>query len=246
MNKNANLNILEDNSCMLCGDSLVALTEEVTTICDVCGKKSAAKYQCKSMHYICNDCLETPKNEFIKQQCLAYAGNDPVDLVVQIMNSPQIKMHGPEHHFILPAVLATCMRNHLGIKLELSDVLDKVEKRAIDETPSECDFKGGNCGSAVGAGVYLSMHLAGIKSDEEIAVMQKEITDASLKAIHDHGGPRCCKRDTYLTLDASLKYFKEKLNIELPYSEAKCTFSLRNQTCGMEKCVYYNISNSLV
>lgn len=246
MDKKSTLNILSENSCIVCGESLVLLDEEITTICDVCGKKKPTKIQCKASHYTCNDCFETPKNEFIKQQCISYAGTDPVDLVVQIMNSPQIKMHGPEHHFILPAVLATCMRNHLGIKLDIAQVLDKVEKRAIDETPRECDFKGGNCGAAVGAGVYLSMHLAGMRSEDEIVVMQKEITDASIKAIHDHGGPRCCKRDTYLTLDASLKYFKEKLNIELPYSEAKCTFSLRNQSCGMEKCVYYNLSNSLV
>ncbi|MFW5702248.1 MAG: DUF5714 domain-containing protein, partial [Bacteroidota bacterium] len=75
---------------------------------------------------------------------------------------------------------------------------------------------------------------------------QKEIIAVSLKTVAESPGPRCCKRDTYLAIQTAVGYLSSKFGIDLPYSEAKCTFSMRNAACGHEECEFYNISYSLV
>jgi hypothetical protein len=237
------------NTCILCGSELKKIDSPKNTICDYCGIKSDINMVCGDSHYICNDCVEMPLNEFVKNECLSFKGTDPGLLAQNIMNAPMVKMHGPEHHYILPAVLATCIHNYENNGNDLAATLDIVEKRAKDETPKSCDFHNGNCGAAIGAGIFLKIYLGREKNDEtfdSFDALSAEITANSTQAINNHGGPRCCKRDTYLTIEQAVKFFRDRFTIDLPYTEAKCTFSLRNDSCGLEECRYYNLSNSLV
>ncbi len=238
--------ISEAKTCILCGEHLHYVEDGVSERCDYCGKETNDYYECHNSHIICSDCVSMPVSEYIKSVCMNWEGNDPIELAVEIMNSPLVRMHGAEHHFIVPAVMLTCVHNHLNMPAGLRQQLEIAEKRAIEETPNFCDFKSGNCGAAVGTGVFLSMHLGRDRKDEDEWSMYNDIVSDSLRYIREHGGPRCCKRDTYLSIQAAIDFLRNRFAIELPYSEAKCTFSLRNRTCGREECNYYNISYSLV
>lgn len=187
-----------------------------------------------------------PVNEYIKEECLKFKGEDPIALAVKIMNSDYINMHGPEHHFIVPAVLLTCVYNHKKSENNLKAGLDLAEIRAEKETPRKCEFSKGTCGAAIGSGMFLNMLTDRTADMEDEWALDKELSGRAIKAILDHPGPRCCKRDTYLTIHESVKFLKEKFEIDLPDSEAKCTFSLRNESCGHEECVFYNLKFSLV
>lgn len=245
MTKNPN-DKSEPTVCILCGDKLHKLDKVREAICDVCGKDAKIDHRCESAHFICPECLSLSVNERIKQSCLEYKGFDPIELSVRIMNSPVINMHGPEHHLITPAALLTCVHNKTKCEGDLAKNLDVIEAKAFAETADHCEFKSGSCGAAQGAGVFVSHYLKDKREDSQIAELREEITAKSIKAIIDHAGPRCCKRDTYLTLQTAVDFLKEKLDIELDYSEAKCVFSLRNKSCGREECDFYNMSYSLV
>jgi hypothetical protein len=232
--------------CSLCGEDLKPLEHSIETICDLCHNKAIESYSCSNGHIICDDCLRTDVILHVRNACLNYKGVDPLELAIEIMNSPTVKMHGPEHHFIAPAVIATCVYNLQNRHAELSAKLHIIASRAFIETSHVCKFEENLCGSACGMGVFLSVFQDKDLIDEDEWSCSNDITIDCLKEIENAKGPRCCKRDTYLSIQASIKYLKEKFAIELPFSDAKCTFSLRNKSCGHENCSFYNLSNSIV
>jgi hypothetical protein len=183
---------------------------------------------------------------FIKEKCLNYIGKDPIELAVEIMNDEIIRMHGPEHHFLVPAVLTTCVHNHHNDKKSLKEKLEIADRRSKLETPRVCTFKKGSCGAAQGTGVFMSMFLERGELDEDAWSPSNSIITESLKVIDESNGPRCCKRDTYIAIETAAKFLRERFSVNLPVSEGRCTFSLRNDDCGHEDCEYYNLANSLV
>ncbi len=237
---------INDVGCILCGEELHKLDKKMDMHCDFCGKTEKISYFCTNEHSICDNCLRIAPEEFVKTICLKYKGIDPNELAVEIMNSPVITMHGSVHHFIVPAVMLTCTYNFQDKSELLAEKLDIALERVFVETPSSCEYHNGTCGAAQGAIVFLSIFLdRDLNSEDEWSPSNALIADC-LKRIADHGGPRCCKRDTYFAISATVDYLKDSFAIELPISDAKCTFSLRNKSCGREECVYYNLSNSLV
>lgn len=236
----------EDITCILCGDILEVIEEPIKTLCDYCGKTSLITHECKSDHFICDICYNIDTYDFIINQCLKYKGYDVIELAINIMNSPVIKMHGSEHHFIVPAVLYTCTHNKLNNTDDLEKKLLIIKDRSFNETSDHCTFKAGTCGAAFGTGVFLSVYNdRSLYSEDEWSETNHIIAD-SLKKVAESPGPRCCKRDTYLSLLASVSFLNDKYAIELIASEPKCIFSLRNKNCGREECEFFNLANDLV
>lgn len=237
---------LEINTCIMCGEELHSPDKVRDVRCDFCGEVKSVFTECTNTHCLCKDCMALTPVEFVKSMCLKYKGIDPIELAVDIMNSPVIKMHGAEHHFIVPAVLLTCLHNLQQSTESLADKIAIVERRAALETPDKCSYNLATCGAAIGTGVFLSVYLHRELADEDEWSMSNVIVAESLKKVAESGGPRCCKRDTYLSLSTAANFIRERFALELPLSQAKCTFSLRNKTCKHEECEFYNLSNSLV
>ncbi len=237
---------LERETCILCGEDLQKLESRIERKCDFCGSVKPIAVECSNTHYICVDCMALSPTDYAYNVCLQYKGIDPIALAVDIMNSPVIRMHGAEHHFIVPAVLTTCMHNYLKSTESLKHKLDTIKRRADEETPHACSYDLGTCGAAIGTGVFMSAYLNRELRDEDEWSLSNTIVSQSLKRVADSGGPRCCKRDTYLALETAIEFIRDNFAISLPISTAKCTFSLRNRTCKHEDCQFYNLSNSLV
>jgi hypothetical protein len=236
---------LDYEGCLLCGEALVNFHDPIEMKCAFCGTMHNAKAHCTEMHYVCDTCQHLSAGDVVQTICLRSDKTDPMALAVEIMSSPAVKMHGPEHHFIVPAVLMTCINNKHGDFPDLKDRIDFVRKIAGETVPN-CSFDLRTCGAAIGTGIFLEMLNNHDAATEDEWSLSKNIVADSLTKIADSGGPRCCKRDTYLALEASVEFLSDKYAIELPTSQAKCTFSLRNNSCKREECNFYNMSNSLV
>ena len=241
-----NHNSKDIQTCIICGDELESMDKEIETHCDYCGKMGKSNARCKSSHIICEDCLNMPVNEFIKKQCLSYKDIDPNALAVQIMNSPLIRMHGSEHHFIVPAVMLTCTYKNIKTDKDLSTLLDIAEDLAMNTISQDCQFDCDFCGAANSTRIFLDLFTQNSDNSDEILSLDKILTARCIKTIAELNLPRCCKRDTYITIQETTKFLKENFELDLPESSAKCTFSLRNKSCGREICIYYNLANSLV
>ena len=44
------------NECLICGEPLEYLNEDVETECEICHKKENSKTRCVKGHYVCSEC----------------------------------------------------------------------------------------------------------------------------------------------------------------------------------------------
>ena len=66
------------------------------------------------------------------------------------------------------------------------------------------------------------------------------MTARSLTAIAVSGGPRCCKRDSWLAIGEAVKFLAEKCDIHLPVTEhIACEYATINQDCTGYECPFY-------
>ena len=67
-----------------------------------------------------------------------------------------------------------------------------------------------------------------------------KLTAKSLFSIANRGGPRCCKRDSFLAIIEAAEFMKEHFKINLPIKEKiVCGFSHLNTECLHDHCKFY-------
>lgn len=184
-------------------------------------------------------------NSFIKQKCYEYKGNKPLELAVEIMNHPVIRMHGAEHHYLTPAVLLTVYNNLTNKYPDKLEKLEELQKFISENAPQSCSLEAGTCGAAIGAGVFFINFMADQFVPDVLDRLSEYIRTESIRQIDEIGLSRCCKRDTYISLQVTSKVLRDNLDLDIVFTEPKCTFSLRNKSCGMEDCPFYNLSNMI-
>jgi hypothetical protein len=239
------LDNLKKDTCVLCGEDLLLLKEPIIVRCDYCGKKGKTSHQCTSEHFICDECLSGSPYDFIKTECLNYKGLDPIELAIKIMNSPHIRMHGAEHHLIVPAVMTSILHNKNNSFTPLNEELDKLEVLILNEAPKQCSLVSGTCGAAIGSGMFIEEYLKNQIPAEKYMEFSRFVKTESIKQIDEIGLSRCCKRDTYISLQVTAKFLNDNFGLNLPSTAPKCTFSLRNKSCGREDCPFFNLANDI-
>lgn len=66
-----------------------------------------------------------------------------------------------------------------------------------------------------------------------------EFTSKALCSLSQVGGPRCCKRDAFLSFQKAIEYINENYNVELESGRIECCFSEKNEQCIKERCPFY-------
>lgn len=174
----------------------------------------------------------------IKEICLEQTSKSPVAIAKTIMQDELVGMHGPEHHMADGAAFLTAMHN-AGAVFDLKEALDEMERRGAKMPGATCG-QWGVCGSASSVGAALSIiHQTGPLSDNEFYKDNLRFTSMALCRLADIGGPRCCKRNAFISLKTAVEFVKERYDIELWSEEVICTFSHKNGQCIKEKCPFY-------
>jgi hypothetical protein len=66
------------------------------------------------------------------------------------------------------------------------------------------------------------------------------MTSRALEDIALHGGPRCCKRNTFLALRSAVRFIDTEMGIRLPMpGTIRCRFSDQNRECLKEECLFW-------
>lgn len=206
--------------------------------CNICGATGESNAECQHGHFVCDNCHMADAYEMIERYCIASDSVKPVEMAMNLMNSDRIKMHGPEHHFLVPAVLITAYHNKLGQADLKPRNIKQVRSRAKNVLGGYCGFMG-TCGAAIGAGIFISIILNSNPLMIEEWKQSNMLTADTLKKIALAGGPRCCKRDTFIALESAVKCISEKLNVVLPDERIDCTFSKLNKECKHITCKYF-------
>ena len=100
-----------------------------------------------------------------------------------------------------------------------------------------CGFWGA-CGAGISAGMFVSIVTGSTPLGNENFGLSHKMTARALESIGEVGGPRCCKRDSYLSISRAIDFVKENLGIEMEKSDIVCTYSSQNNQCIGKRCPF--------
>ena len=74
-------------------------------------------------------------------------------------------------------------------------------------------------------------------TNEPFALSHK-MTVAALGQIGEIGGPRCCKRDSFLSILTAIDFVKEHFGVALQKPEVVCHYAAQNNQCIGKRCPF--------
>ncbi|MDD5288420.1 MAG: DUF5714 domain-containing protein [Dehalococcoidales bacterium] len=226
-------------NCLICGTELKYENDYRPMECALCGQTFESNVACEKGHFVCDACHSLPGGDFIVRFCIASNSKNPIEQAIILMKDPRLAMHGPEHHVLVPAVLLSAYYNVTGETDKKEAKIKLAQRRASLVPGGFCGYQG-DCGAAVGVGIFISILTGSTPLSTKEWRLSNLGTAHSLLAIAEKGGPRCCKRNTFLAILEATKFVKEQFNVTLSTSnDVKCVFSPLNKECIKEKCSFH-------
>ena len=229
-----------NEKCLICQAPLEYLETDELMECAICHKKELSKTRCVKGHYVCNEC-HTQGMDVIVGLCLRETSKNPVEIIRKLMNQPFCHMHGPEHHVMVGAALLTAYKN-AGGELDLPAALAEILRRGKSVPGGACGFWGA-CGAGVSAGMFVSILSQSTLLSVEPFCLSNRMTAKALEEIGAVGGPRCCKRDSYLSTLAAVDFAREHFGVEMEKPEVVCTHSGQNNQCIGKRCPFSPVNH---
>jgi hypothetical protein len=161
---------------------------------------------------------------------------NPLGILEKMMSMPFCHMHGPEHHVMVGAALLTAYRN-AGGNIDLEKVLREMYNRGKAVPGGACGFWGA-CGAGISAGQFVAIATSSTPLAVEPWGLSNQMTAKALESIGKVGGPRCCKRDSYLAILAAIDFTAEHLNVRMEKTKPSCTRSGQNNQCIGKRCPF--------
>ena len=223
------------DECLICKAPLVYLETDEEMECAICHRKENSKTRCVNGHYVCNECHMAGLDTIIAL-CLKETSNDPVKIIEKMMALPFCHMHGPEHHVMVGAALLTAY-NNAGGDIDLEKALIEMVNRGKSVPGGACGFWGA-CGAGISSGMFISIISKSTPLAREPFALSHKMTAKSLGAIGEIGGPRCCKRDSFLSILNAVDFVKEQFGVEMEKPEIVCRYSAQNNQCIGKRCPF--------
>ena len=224
------------SGCVICGEELVYKDKDELLSCHYCGGIFNSNAHCINGHYICDQCHSLSANDIIQDYCITSKSTSPLNIAMELMKRPTIKMHGPEHHFLVPAVLLAAYYNSSGNVEEKESKIIKARERAEKVLGGFCGTHG-SCGAGLGTGIFISLITNATPLSKEGWKDANRMTAKSLASIAEHGGPRCCKRTSFLAIKEATGYLD--MGQFDQDDEIQCEFSNLNKECLKKECPFF-------
>jgi hypothetical protein len=225
-----------NEECLICKAPLLYLDTDEVMECELCHKKQSSKTRCVNGHFVCDECHTNGMDEILSI-CFQSKSKNPIEILEEMMAMPSCHMHGPEHHTMVGSALLTAY-NNAGGNIDLKSALYEMQKRGKQVPGGVCGFWGA-CGAGISTGMYVSVALKATPLAKEAWGLANQMTAKALDAIGKNGGPRCCKRDSYLAIMEAVQFTKEKLNINMERENIVCSHSQKNNQCLQEECMFH-------
>ena len=204
--------------CLICGAALEYLESGTHMECAVC----------VNGHYVCNDCHMDGMDATLGL-CLHSTSKNPIGILQELMSQPFCHMHGPEHHVLVGSALLTAYHN-AGGSIDLPAALAEMVSRGKSVPGGACGFWGA-CGAGISTGIFVSILSNSTPLSEEPFGLSNQMTAKALEQIGTIGGPRCCKRDSLLSVLAAVAFVREQFGIEMEVPDVVCEYGAQNNQC---------------
>lgn len=220
--------------CVACGSELVYSEQPSQEKCLICGQAFETNVKCKNGHYVCDDCHRADILTKVEKYINNTLEQDPIALAEKIFELPGLKMHGPEYHSIVSAVLIAAYqnKNHIHDSATVKEAI----RRGKEIAGGSCGYSGG-CGAALGTGIAVSI----IEKATPMSTVSRgnavKTSGQALLAISRYGGPRCCKRDAVTSMETFIRnsdYFHG-----VKTSSYVCKQFKKNKDCLGINCPYF-------
>ena len=227
------------SGCLICGAPIEYLAEPEEMECLFCRQKQLSTSRCVNGHFICDRCIRMGGDDLVESTTIRSTSDNPFIIAEQLLESPAIKLHEPEYHFLVPAVLIAALYNHTRQQDRKERCIKAARRRAEMAKGGFCSMMG-DCGAAVGTAIFVGVITGATPLSQEEWRLSNLVTARTLEEIALHGGPRCCKRNTFLALRSAVRFLDQEMHIRLPMPETiRCRFSNQNADCLKEKCPFY-------
>lgn len=221
--------------CLICKAPLEYLERDEAMECAICHKKEDSKTRCVNGHYVCNDCHMDGMDATLGL-CLRSTSKNPVGILQELMSQPFCHMHGPEHHVLVGSALLTAYHN-AGGSIDLPAALAEMVSRGKSVPGGACGFWGA-CGAGISTGIFVSILSNSTPLSEEPFGLSNRMTAKALEQIGTIGGPRCCKRDSLLSVLAAVAFVREQFGIEMEVPDVVCEYGAQNNQCIGIRCPF--------
>ena len=205
--------------------------------CLSCGATHESRARCANGHFVCDGCHGASAADVIETFCAHTSDADPMRIALALLRHPAVKMHGPEHHFLVPAALVAAYCNARGEPEKKGALVKEARKRSASVLGGFCGFQGA-CGAGIGTGTFVALVTGSTPLEGKARGLANRMTAEALAIIGRTDGPRCCKRDGYLALLAGARFAKRELGVDLGAKGPTCEFHERNRECIEAACPF--------
>jgi hypothetical protein len=185
------------SGCLICGSELIYQKTTRKLECYYCKTLHDSNVECRNGHFVCDKCHSLSAIDLIEKFCANTVLEDPLEIAITLMRNPKVKMHGPEHHFLVPAVLLAAYYNVMNDQGEKVKKIGEARKRAEKVLGGFCGYYG-DCGASVGTGIFVSLITNATPLSKSEWRLCNLMTSRSLLSVASYGGPRCCKRNSFI------------------------------------------------
>ncbi len=178
------------------------------------------------------------RGKLIIEDCMKLHSTNPVQIFMTLANKDYMRIHGPEHHVLDGASILTAFY-HAGGSIDLRQALEKLMAEGLRMPGATCGLWG-VCGAVTSIGAALAIiDGTGPLSEDGTWGKHMEFTSKALGELARVNGPRCCKRDAFLSFEEAIKFINENYAVELTSQKISCGFSKQNEQCIKERCPFY-------
>ncbi|MDO4662438.1 MAG: DUF5714 domain-containing protein [Tissierellia bacterium] len=225
------------DECLICKSKIEYLDKEIEMECFICHKRELSKTRCVNRHYVCDEC-HTEGIDQVFDLCINEKSKDPIYILNKMMSMPFCHMHGPEHHILVGEALLTAYKN-AGGEVDFVSSLKEIRSRGKKVPGGICGFWGA-CGAAISSGIFISVISKSNPLEIEPFALSNKMTSRSLEQIGNIGGPRCCKRDSYLSILQAIDFVEENFGIKMDKENVTCNFHQFNNQCIGKRCPFFS------
>lgn len=224
------------NACLVCGEDLIFFKDTKEMECVFCHNKYMSNASCEKGHYVCDECHGKQAISHIKSVAFSSKSKNPMEIAVEMMKSPYVYMHGNENHTLVGSALLAAY-NNAGGDLELGKSIEEMHQRGRQIPGGVCGFWGA-CGAAISAGIFVSLVTGATPIADKEWGQANIMTSKALEKIGKIGGPRCCKRNAFISIREAVDYCKKEFNVNMELSDIECDFYSLNEQCIGIRCPY--------
>ena len=177
------------------------------------------------------------RGNLIIAACKDLKSTNPYEIFQKVATQDFVRIHGPEHHVLDGACILTAYYN-AGGNIELESCLKKLMYEGLRMPGAICGLWG-VCGAVMSVGASLAIiDGTGPLSSDGSWGNHMKFTSKALERLAEINGPRCCKRDAFLSFKTAVEFINENYDVTLEIPNIKCEFSSRNAQCIGIRCPF--------